>query len=135
MRRVSRLRGLTLIECLVSVVILGIGLVGVAGCLTSALLINKKASDIQLATAIAQDTIEDMRSRGCGSITYEDFPAVSEVAELPRGVKTIEITDAYGGDARLKRVRVDVSWRAPNASTAHVRLETVVSNRTQHTGS
>jgi prepilin-type N-terminal cleavage/methylation domain-containing protein len=128
-------RGFTLIECLVCIVILGIGLVGVVGCLTAALLSNQKASRTQLAAALVQDTIEDMRSRGLGSITYDEFPATSQVADLPQGTQTIQITDAYGGDPRLKRVAVEVSWRSTNASTARVRMETVVSNRTQHTGS
>jgi len=135
MRSTKYERGFTLIECLVSIVILGIGLVGVVGCLTAALISNQKASRTQLATAIAQDTIEDMRSRGFGSITYDEFPATSEVPDLPQGTQTIQITDAYGGDPRLKRVAVEISWRSTNGSTSRTRLESVISNRTQHTGS
>ncbi len=134
MRLRRRAQGFTLIECLVSVVILGMGLVGVVGCLTVALLSSKKASRIQLATAIAQDTIEDMRSRGFGSIDYDEFPSTTEVPELPGGVKTVEIYDDFDGDPRLKRVVVEVSWRSSASNTARCRLETVISNRTEHAG-
>ncbi len=126
--------GFTLIELIISIVILGIGLVGVVGCLTAALVSNQKASRTQLATAIAQDTIEDMRSRGFGVIDYTNYPASQTVSGLPQGSETVAITDAYGGDARLKKVSVEVSWGSTNASTSRVRLETIVSNRAHHSG-
>jgi type IV pilus assembly protein PilV len=132
--RQRRQAGFTLIEVMVSVVILGIGLVGVVGCLTAALTTQQKASQIRLATAIAQDTIEDMRSRGFGTITYDDFPATSAVDDLHGGTQTIAITDNYRNDSRLKHVTVTISWRAPGGRTARVSLETAISNRTQHVG-
>jgi prepilin-type N-terminal cleavage/methylation domain-containing protein len=127
-------RGFTLIECLVAIVILGIGIVGVVGCFTAALLSNKKAEEIQQATAFAQDTIEDMRSRGFGGVTYAEFPASSGVAELHQGVRTIEITDNYGGDVRMKQVAVEISWGGANRSHPSIRLESLITNRTGHTG-
>jgi prepilin-type N-terminal cleavage/methylation domain-containing protein len=126
--------GFTLIECLISIVILAIGLTGVSGCLTAALLSNKTASRLQLATATAQDTIEDMRSRGFGGITEVDFPASATVSSLPGGQRTIEITDSYQGNDRLKHIAVEVSWRTSSQATNKVRLETIVSNRTGHVG-
>jgi prepilin-type N-terminal cleavage/methylation domain-containing protein len=127
-------RGFTLIECLVSIVILGLGIVGVVGCFTAALLSNQKAEEIQQATAFAQDTLEDMRSRGFGSVTYDEFPATSGVEELHQGVRTIEITDNYRGDVRLKQVAVEISWGGANQSHPSIRLESLISNRTGHTG-
>ena len=131
----GRRAGLTLVECLVAVWVLGIGLVGVVGCLTAALLGTQKASDTELATAIAQDTIEDMRSRGFGSVTYEEFPASEAVSGLHSGTRAITITDDYGGNSRLKRVAVSVSWRGRVGANARVSLETLISNRAGHSGS
>jgi prepilin-type N-terminal cleavage/methylation domain-containing protein len=129
-------QGLTFIECIVALVILGVGIVGVVGCLTAALISNQKASDLQLATAIAQNTIEDMRSYGFGSVTYDDFPETSEVPELHGGQRAIVITDNHNGEERLKKVEVTVSWRSRNnQQTARVYLETVIGNRATHTGS
>jgi prepilin-type N-terminal cleavage/methylation domain-containing protein len=143
-------RGFTLIECLVAIVILGLGIVGVVGCFTAALLSNQKASNIQLATSLAQSVIENMRSYGFGSITYDNFPAsidkntisdnkdISDLAEqlgrLHSGRATTTITNNYNGDARLKQVAVEISWRSINNSHPTVRLESVISNRTGHTG-
>ena len=130
--RLRDTRGMTLVECLVAIVILSIGLIGVVGCLTAALVTNHSASDVELASSIAQDTIEDMRSRGFGSITYGEYPATSAVPTLHSGVQTISITDNYLGNARLKRVSVDISWHTMNNSTSHLRLETAVGNRARH---
>jgi len=127
-------RGFTLIECLVAIVILGIGIVGIVGCFTAALLSNQKAEEIQQATAFAQDTIEDMRSRGFGSVTYSEFPASSSMEGLRQGVRTIEIVDNYGGDVRLKHVAVEISWGGANQAHPSIRLESLISNRTGHTG-
>jgi type II secretory pathway pseudopilin PulG len=128
-----------LIECLVSIVILSIGLVGVAGTLTAALITNQKASDSQLAAAIVQATIEEMRSLGFGSVTYEEFPAtatfvqVFDLVNLHGGTRTIAITDSYGGDARLKHVTVTVSWRGRNGQNCSFSAETIITNRGGHT--
>jgi prepilin-type N-terminal cleavage/methylation domain-containing protein len=135
----SRCRGLTLIECLVSTVLLSIGLVGVIGTLTAALITNQDAGDRQLAAAIVQATIEEMRSLGFGSVTYANFPAnatfvqVLDLADLHGGTRTIEITDSYQGNPRLKHVRVTVSWRGRNGQNSNVSVETIITNRGGHT--
>jgi prepilin-type N-terminal cleavage/methylation domain-containing protein len=126
-------RGLTLIECIVSIGILSFGLIAVSGSLTGALVSNQKASHIELATATAQDTIEEMRSRGFGSITYQEFPASQTVDGLHSGTRTVQIEDSYGGHARLKRVVVTVSWRGQNGGIQRVSIETIVGNRSNHT--
>lgn len=128
-------RGFTLVECLAATAVLALGLVGVVGCLTAALLGNQKASETELATAVAQDTLEDMRSTGFGSITYENFPETESVEGLHGGTRTITISSYYLGDPRLKHVEVAVTWRRPNQATALVRLETIVGNRVGHSGS
>jgi prepilin-type N-terminal cleavage/methylation domain-containing protein len=128
-----RQRGLTLIECLVSIGILSLGLIAVCGALAAALASNQKASQMQLATAVAQDAMEEMRSRGFGSITYYEFPPVQPVPGLHGGTRKVEIEDSYGGCERLKRAAVTVLWRGTNGHTQQVRLETIVGNRAGHT--
>ena len=127
MRRLSTYRtsrGLTLLECLAAVLILGLGLIGVVGSMTAALLSNQKASDMQLATAIAQGTIEEMRSLGFGEVDYTSFPAtctkitvdpvsgdpMDALAALRSATKTTVITTSYTGNAKLKKVSVKVAW-------------------------
>ena len=132
MRSLRGERGTTLVEALAALVILAIGLVGVIGCLTMALQTNQKAKHTERATAIAQDTIEEMRSLGFGAITADEFPATESLDNLPSGVRTIGITYPYNGDSRLKHVEVDIAWHSANNTTSHVTVATIVSNRTEH---
>jgi len=132
MRSLRGKQGTTLVEALAALVILAIGLVGVIGCLTMALQTNQKAKHTERATALAQDTIEEMRSLGFGAITTDEFPPTSSVSDLPGGARTIGITYPYNGDSRLKKVEVDIAWHSTNNTTSHVTVATVVSNRTEH---
>ena len=151
MRRLSTYRtsrGLTLLECLAAVLILGLGLVGVVGSMTAALLSNQKASDMQLATAIAQGTIEEMRSLGFGEVDYTSFPAtctkitvdpvsgdpMDALAALRSATKTTVITTSYTGNAKLKKVSVKVAWVGRNGKNSSVTLETIITNRQGLTG-
>ena len=125
----KRSHGVTLVEVLVSIVILGIGLVGVVNCLNAALISNRRASRISLATAIAQNAIENMRSSG-------DLLS-SQVAlgdtQFPAGMLTVTVTD-FDVQLRLKRVRVNVSWNGLRGGVEKVSLDTIISQRMKHVG-
>jgi len=135
-----RCGGWTLIECVVSTVILGVGLVGVVGALTAALVANQNASDRQLATAIAQSTLEQMRSLGFADLTCEYFPESVDGKTLPGldalhgGKRTVVIDDTWAGSPRLRKAAVTVSWRGRNGTPAEVCLETVITNRSSNSG-
>lgn len=148
MRAYRNSRGLTLLECLAAVLILGLGMVGVIGSMTAALLSNQKASDMQLATAIAQGTVEQMRSLGFGEVDYESFPAsctkttadpvtgetMDALAALRSATKTTVITSNYTGNAKLKKASVKVTWVGRNGQSNSVTLETLITNRQGLTG-
>ncbi len=121
--------GITLIEVLVSVTILSIGLIGVANCFTAAVLSNKKASRIALATAVAQSTIENMR----GSGNLEEIDEALNDPALPEGRVSVQVSD-YQPQWALRQVTVEVVWRGYRSRTESVRLETIVSRRAKHTG-
>ncbi len=124
-----RRRGITLIEILVSVVILGIGLVAVAACLSTALLTNLRANRIALATEIAQSEIERQRSDG-------DLVAYSTALNhqlLPNGRLTVLVAD-YNAQMKLTQLTARVTWQGHRARREDVTLVTVVSKRAKHTG-
>jgi prepilin-type N-terminal cleavage/methylation domain-containing protein len=86
-------RGLTIVEVLVTIVVVGIGLMGAVMCLNSALLTNQRASRIAVATMAANQVINDIRSqRAAAYIAYmtdldTDTPALGITISVS-GTKT-----------------------------------------------
>lgn len=71
MRSMSRERGFTLVEVLVAVVVLSIGLLGLAGLQLSSLQANQQAFLRSQATVLGQDIIERMRANRQAALAGE----------------------------------------------------------------
>ena len=63
---IEKQRGLTLIEVLISIVILGVGLLGLAGLHSLSLRLTQNSYLIAVATQQAQDMVERMRIQSAG---------------------------------------------------------------------
>jgi len=113
-------KGFTLIEVLVAMVILSIGLLGTAALITGIIRGNQVSNRITVATTLAQDKMEDIKS-----FSYSN--AVSETrAFLPfpddqyeRQVTVVDDSPA----ADMKTVTVTVYWQ----SSKSVSLKTILS--------
>lgn len=132
MRLTRRHRGLTLIECLVSILILGLGILGAVQCLNAALLSNLRATRIGLATSLAQNALEDLRSNG-GAVALGTTTQDVRSPELPGGQLTMTVAD-YAALANVRRVTVVVTWRGVARNTEYYTVETLVYQRTRHVG-
>ena len=121
--------GLSLVEVLISLVILAIGLVGVVNCISSAVITNHKTNRIAIATSITQAAIEQVRSSGTfvSSSTNLDDPL------LPSGVLDVTVSP-YDAALGLTRVEAEVRWRGQNGKTESVLMQSVVSKRMKHVG-
>ena len=75
-------RGLTLVEVLISIVILGVGLLGLAGLHSLSLRLTQNSYLIAVATQQAQDMAERMRANPQG-IEDGDYNALSGLAPTP----------------------------------------------------
>ena len=64
----KRTGGFTLIECMVAIVILAIGVIGVASMFTYASVSEKKAAYMAEARSIADEQIEGLRAGGGGPV-------------------------------------------------------------------
>ena len=102
--------GFTLIETVIALLVLTIGLLGMASLAISVMQGNKSSNQISTATALAQDKMEELRGLG-----YKDLPGsdstVTEnsVSGFPK-YKRVVVTDVDWPAQFMKKVTVTVYW-------------------------
>ncbi|MCF8131416.1 MAG: prepilin-type N-terminal cleavage/methylation domain-containing protein [Deltaproteobacteria bacterium] len=113
-------KGFTLIELLIAIVILSVGLLGMATLTGSIVRNNKLSNDLTTATTLAQDKLEDIRADGYASAVSETKTAcATPFSEYQREVTVNNGTPAAG----MKQITVKVYW----ASDAHdVEVKTIL---------
>ena len=119
MHKANNNSGFTLIEVLVAMLILTVGLLGMAALITGIINSNKLSNRISTATVLAQDKMEDIKS-----VVYSN--AVSETrAFLPspydKYERKVTVLDD-SPDTNMKTVTVTVYWE----SSKSVILQTIL---------
>lgn len=125
------LRGVSLIEILISVVVLSLGLIAVVNCIHLALVTSLKAYRIDQATAIAESKIEFLRSTGEANVNKTVTEPLTDT-NIPHGQVTYEITD-YNTSLHLKKLRVTVTWSGSRTHQESVEIITLVGDRARYT--
>ena len=103
-------KGLSLLEVLVAMLILGFGILGLAPMLVSAIFSNSYSSEVTKANVIAQDKIEFMQSL----VSFNPLPW-NEVTNNLSGAYTrttrvdVDSTDA-SVPSGVYRIKVTVNW-------------------------
>jgi type IV pilus assembly protein PilV len=117
--------GFTLMEVLIAMVILTVGLLGMAALTTGIINSNKLSNRISTATVLAQDKMEDIKRIGYSGMptsdttTTEDYNSITNYSLYKR----VTFTDVANPDAGMKTVTVTVYWD----SDAHsVELKTIL---------
>lgn len=118
-------RGFSLIEVMIALVILSVGLLGLAGMQGTAINGNLHGNTITQATALAQATIEQIRNTAYDNIDTTTFPDAESRVDESIYERTITIEDDVPLN-ELKRITVTVSWR--KAGLHQVVLRTIVSD-------
>jgi len=128
--RISRRSGLSLIELMVTIVILGIGIAAVAVMFVHGYRSQLNAHYTILATAAANETLEEMRSAGYNNLDSEHFPTPFTIADVPRGVGTITMEQFPAPTStNMKRVTVEISWQGGRTIHGATRAATLIANR------
>jgi len=109
--------GFTLVELLVAIVILSVGLLGMATLTGSIIRNNKLSNDLTTATTLAQDKLEDIRAAGYASAVSETKTAcATPFSGYQREVTVSDNTPATG----MKQVTVKVYWGPSDAHDVEI---------------
>jgi type IV pilus assembly protein PilV len=124
---VGETRGFTLIEVLVTALILTIGLLGTLGLATGIIRGNFFSKNITSATAIAQTQLEAVQNKGYVNATTTNFPAAAATVSMGNVTfsRTTTITDD-SPNTNMKTVSVAVTWNETNNAARSVSLQTIL---------
>lgn len=117
----NRKNGFTLIEVLIAIVILSVGLLGMASLTVGIIKGNKLSNDQTTATTLAQDKMEEIRSNSYASVASETKAACATPYNQFQREVTV-VTDSPGSG--MKTVTVKVYWGPSDAH--HVELKTIL---------
>ena len=98
--------GFTLMEVLVAMLILSVGLLGMAALITGIINSNKLSNRISTATVLAQDKMEDIKRIGYDNAVSETKASMSS----PYANYEREVSIASGPATGMSTVTVTVYW-------------------------
>ena len=124
---IGEMRGFTLIEVLVTALLLTIGLLGTLGLATGIIRGNFFSKNVTSATAIAQSQLEAVQNRGYVNATTTNFPSAAATVSMGSVSfsRTTTITD-NSPSSNMKTVSVTVSWNETNNAARSVSLQTIL---------
>jgi prepilin-type N-terminal cleavage/methylation domain-containing protein len=121
--------GVTLIELMVTIVLLAVGLVGVSSMFIVGYRNQTHAHFASVASDIANRKVERLRSAGYNAINNTNFPSPFAVPELPSGQGTIT-WEPYPDPTSSNQLvaTITVNWGGGNGIEGAVALCAVISN-------
>ncbi|HEY3379323.1 MAG TPA: prepilin-type N-terminal cleavage/methylation domain-containing protein [Armatimonadota bacterium] len=146
MKHLRSRSGFTLVELLISCVILGIGMVALLHLYMVSMWSYQKARYIALATVRAQHELEKaenlkfnvMRDRAnlIGDSRYQASEGYSElvgrngvefaISALPNGHGTVTVSN-FHGHANLLQIEIRISWEGPSPTQSPIHMSTLLS--------
>lgn len=124
---VSKTQGFTLIEVLVTALILTTGLLGTLGLATGVIRGNFFSKNLTSATVIAQNQLEAVQNRGYVDATTAIFPAGPVTVSMGNVnfTRTTTITND-SPSTNMKTISVTVTWAESNNAARSVSLQTIL---------
>ena len=104
-------KGFTLIEVMISMVILAVGILGLAPLMVLSIYSNTYSQDLTQATAVAQNRIEQLKNQG----NFATMPYTEPTAPVNGSIynRTVRVDDASTDGsvpAGVYRIKVTISW-------------------------
>ena len=123
--REERDNGFTLLEVLIAIVILSVGLLGMAALTVAIIQGNQFSNDLTTATTLAQDRMEDIRRLGYSGTSATTTTVTENYNSSPgyATYKRVTETDVGNPVSGMKMITVTSYWDADNHS---VELKTIL---------
>lgn len=120
-------QGFTLLEVLIAIVILSVGLLGMAALTVGIIKGNKLSNDMTIATTLAQDKMADLRRLGYSGTSAttttdtEDYNSITDYAAYKRVIVTTVDSPVAG----MKTIVVTAYWE-DTVGEHSVQLQTIL---------
>ena len=124
---IGETRGFTLIEVLVTALILTAGLLGTLGLTMGVIRGSFFSKNITSATAIAESQLEAVQNRGYVNATTTNFPAAPATVSTGNVnfTRTTTITN-NSPSSNMKTISVTVTWNEASNAARSVSLQTIL---------
>lgn len=107
-------KGFTLIEVMISVVILAVGVLGLAPLMVLSIYSNTYSQDLTRATAVAQDRIEQLKNAG-NFVTLPYADTTNNISGIYNRTVRVDNTASDGTvPAGVYRIKVTIAWTDKN---------------------
>lgn len=110
--------GFTLVELLVAMVIMLVGLLGLLQSVNIAMEYNLKNQMRNEVVRVAQDAMNDMRSRTFDAVSSKTTTVPTSLRNINR-TYTVKRSVSSAGTDVSRKYQVDVTWAYKNVSTTH----------------
>ena len=124
----SKKEGFTLIETMLSAIVLGIALIAFGVAFYGGFIFIDEARQISLAALEAQEEMESIRTMTFTNILNLRSPYTFTVTGLASSTGTVTLDNIYGND-NIRRVSVKVSWTTRYGKQMTKSLVTLITNR------
>lgn len=121
--------GFSLVEVMVTMVILSIGFLGLAAMTISTITSLTFSKEMTTATLLSQDKIEEIKNTDYADVTSANYPeeGYHTIPDHPEFRRVVAI--ATGALANTKNVTVTTSWQDKESGSSHtVSIQTIISN-------
>lgn len=122
----SRRAGISLPEVLISVVVLGIGIIAVFSLVSFGALTTKKANNMALAREVAEQQVEEVRADDYDTLAQPAGTQNFAVTEIRGATGTLAWAPYGGTEEDLRRVTVIIQWPGPDLLRGKYELVTYI---------
>jgi prepilin-type N-terminal cleavage/methylation domain-containing protein len=102
-------RGFTIVELIVSIVLIGFIVPAVAIALTNLTVLNARARDLTLANMVAQNKVETLRSAGYNSVNNGTVSFTTDLPNVLGGPKSASYT-VTTPQTGIKQIDINISY-------------------------